>query len=256
MNTFAYNKLQSRLPKQFKDFNLIKMQDFSKEDSLRIIFKWSKKIENTKNLIIGYNALKTAYELSYKVSKNKHSVATAIEILNKIIKNTKSKHITALDVWSYLESLNLVKQTSDPINYYIFSTSHPSREYILDLVPEDEYNIYFFDVNQNNILGLETAFDYIRNYPNTILYLQNIEKANQRLLSLVHQIVDDRYYESINGFVDFNNVIFVGSSLVDENELNYYLDRGYDKSRIQDMILSNFEPNNLIKRFDKQIFII
>ena len=256
MNTFAYNKLQSRLPKQFKDFNLIKMQDFSKEDSLRILFKWSKKIENTKNLIIGYNALKTAYELSYKVSKNKHSVAIAIEILNKIIKNTKSKHITALDVWSYFESLNLVKQTPEPINYYIFSTSQPSQEYLLSLSPVDEYKMYFFDLSQNDILDLENVFDYVRNYPNTVLNLHNLDKANQRLLSLIHQIVDDRYYESINGFVDFNNVIFVGSSLVDENELNDYLARGYDKLRIQDMLLSKFESNNLIKRFDKLIFII
>lgn len=254
INTTNYKKLKNRLPKYFNDFYVIKMKSFTKEESLKILFNWSKKIEKQKDILFTYNSLKTSYELSHNLTKDKPNVSTAIAILEKTIDNTKSKRISALEVCNYLESLGIYIEPVISNNYYIFSTLQPSLEQIKELVQLDnDIRIYSFDAQLNSILDLEIILDSIKLNPNAIIYLQNIDHANQRLASFIHQIMDDRYYESMHSFIDLKRVIFVGFSQIDDSVYQEYKNLGYENFLIEELITSKFKSNTLINRFDRCI---
>jgi len=104
-------------------------------------------------------------------------------------------------------------------------------------------------------LLFDKALRHVAKNPRTVLYLENLNEAMRELHSLVHQLLDDRAIVSYGNNIDFSDVVFVGSSVLDEDYLNRYIDMGYNVDKIKDHFYKDISPQLLIKRFENKIII-
>lgn len=253
-----YNSLINRLPKELSKFRIIKINQFTNEEAIRILYHWSDNIEQINKITITYNALKFAYDMSAKTTKGRLSVSNSMKIIEEVINIKKSGQITAQDISEHLEYLNKITNRNNSLmSYFIFKYKDNVDKLLNNLEKNNEdYLIHALDMQNFDSLDFEDLFEFVNNYPKTILHLQNIDKVSKNVLLTIHQILDDKVYQNGNQLIDFSDIIFVGSSEIDEVELSKYLDLGYDISKLQNLFTANFELQNLIGHFDTQLFLI
>ena len=75
----------------------------------------------------------------------------------------------------------------------------------------------------------KTVLEEIRNKPFSVLILDEIEKANQSIINLLFQILDDGIIKDSKGVeVNFNNVVIIMTSNVGFNEINVGFNKNVD----------------------------
>lgn len=97
----------------------------------------------------------------------------------------------------------------------------------------------------------ETILEEVRNKPFSVLILDEIEKANQSIINLLFQILDDGVIKDSKGVeVNFSNVIIIMTSNVGFNEINVGFNKNIDNiSKLKEQFSLPF-----INRIDNIIY--
>lgn len=109
-----------------------------------------------------------------------------------------SKNVIRLDMSEYSESHSVSKFLGAPAGYVGYSDN-------------------------------KTVLEEIRNKPFSVLILDEIEKANQSIINLLFQILDEGIIKDSKGVeVNFNNVVIIMTSNVGFNEINVGFNKNID----------------------------
>jgi|GEM_PF-3179995 len=258
MSSQKFDGLKTRLPSGFKTVSELKLERPDRDDSLRLLLAASENIEKYKKVSIKYNALKAAYELSSRYNNGVRNVQTAIDIIEKSIIDQKPTTLTAANIWDFVDTdLGNNHKTSSAMSYYLLGPVGVGKAKFSEEITNslDGYSYYRINVAGGGVLLFDKALRHVAKNPRTVLYLENLNEAMRELHSLVHQLLDDRAIVSYGNNIDFSDVVFVGSSVLDEDYLNRYIDMGYNVDKIKDHFYKDISPQLLIKRFENKIII-
>lgn len=256
INTKEYKTLKPRLPSIFRSFSEVRLIHFANEEAMKILFHWSIQYEKRNKIIIGYSAIKYAYELSCKITKTNLSIQEAKNILKKAAIYSKNKNITALEVYKYATDIGIVNNLDSKLKYFVFGTQNETHVFIENIkFLNENYRYYFVDLKKSDLLNFEKVLTHVLRYPQTILHLHNIDKSQPKVYSLIHQILDEDRYDIANKIVDFSKVIYIASNVLDDSRVSKYKDYGYDVSKLQSYFVEAFEPKEILNQFDEVIFL-
>lgn len=115
--------------------------------------------------------------------------------------------------------------------------------------------IGFFDKNGDFTDGTLTG--QIKKNPFSLLLLDELEKANKKVLDLFLQVFDDGYMnDGAGGHVDFTNTIIIATSNVGSRQISEDIDKGLSYREIEQntkQMLTEYYRIEFLNRFDKVI---
>ncbi len=113
----------------------------------------------------------------------------------------------------------------------------------------------YTDENGNFVGGYLT--EGIRTRPYSLILLDEIEKANPKVLDIFLQILDDgRLTDGMGRIVDFTNTIIIATSNAASKEIANYIAQGYKYNDVQKLVkpqLNSIFRIEFMNRFDKII---
>ena len=269
------NKLKKLKEKKYNDILVLKEEENFLQDKLN---KLEIKIGSTKNI----NIVKKKDVASIISSRTKIPINEILNDTSETIKNIEKElkdNIIGHDkeLKEIVRSIKKIKLGLNDNKCFSFLFEGPigvgkkTIAKILSKALVGEDNIIKLDMNDykdpqsiNKLLGTtagyigyndnKNIFEEIRNKPNSILILDNIENINNDILSVFNEILEESKIKDNKGIdIYFNNVIIIMiSNTIKEKEIgfnsNSRLDNKYQNSRIDKVITFNSLDEESIKK--------
>jgi len=298
-NLNLYNELTNKLQSVIKDKNMaISNNDFKKatilkEEELKIMDKINSlelklldgKVKNVDINDIAYVVNSKTKVPIYEILNEKKTIIDKMEkelkekivgqdlALNKLLKIARKIKLGFNDSKCY--SLLFVGPSGVGKTYLskTFGTCLVDKNVIrLDMSEYSEaHSVSKFVGSPPGYVGYsdnKTVLEEIRNNPFSVLILDEIEKANQSIINLFFQILDEGVIKDSKGVeVNFNNVVIIMTSNVGFNEINVGFNKNIDNlsklkeyfslpfiNRIDDIIyFNNLDENNIKLLINKKL---
>lgn len=216
-NTKSLSMEQAFIKDKFEMIPIKKRANFNGEISIKISFKLDKadnefikeKINENLGIDIKNEIDKIEVEQQYIFEDSKYKKTTFLwgGAEFEYYKSNRSKKITKLDARSeeWKRAITIIKELMPSILYFpTFVFDFPNRIYLEDEKKEDEKNIFFKNVMQDILAGLDNPLDIDKHIKDRILEAQKDTNAKESLEQALIQIERKIDYEVFNEWSSIN----------------------------------------------------
>ena len=247
-NTKSLSMEQAFIKDKFEMIPIKKRANFNGEISIKISFKLDKadnefikeKINENLGIDIKNEIDKIEVEQQYIFEDSKYKKTTFLwgGAEFEYYKSNRSKKITKLDARSeeWKRAITIIKELMPSILYFpTFVFDFPNRIYLEDEKKEDEKNIFFKNVMQDILAGLDNPLDIDKHIKDRILEAQKDTNAKESLEQALIQIERKIDYEVFNEWSSINPN---DNAISKELKIDYGIDEKYGsylEFSIQDM---------------------
>ncbi len=159
------------------------------------------------------------------------------------------------------------KKKESPVSFIFTGTTGVGKTYLANLIGKTLFNNHIVKVDLSNfrdeqsisrIVGAppgyvgynnkNNVFESLKEYPSSLILLENYEMAHPKVKDLINQIINTGYFEDSNGYkIEFNNCLIIITSALKDKTLGFNNNTKKEEQENQNLYFNKLNYSDIYK---------